>query len=133
MADLKRTDSDEAIEAAIAEVQRELMPAGNGEAARMVEMVAVALQVATPNELGMQVYMRILGELPADLLHEATKRVLERHTISKLPTPGEWRQAVADELSNRRADVNRLRHYKGKVQLAEKYYRPRHTASGNTK
>jgi hypothetical protein len=126
LSEMKRRYSDEEIDRAIVEVQRELVGAGDQEAARMVTMVAEALQVNVPGRLGMAVYLRILGQLPADLLHEATKRVLETHMFNVLPAPAKWREAVRDELEERASVVSALNRYKGKLRLAELYYPPRH-------
>jgi hypothetical protein len=125
LSEMKRRHSDEEIDRAIVEVRRELVGAGDQEAARMVTMVAEALQVNVPGRLGMAVYLRILGQLPTDLLHEGTKRVLETHTFNVLPAPAKWREAVKDELEERAAAVSALNRYKGKLRLAELYYPPR--------
>lgn len=108
--------------AALAEIEAELEPAGEKEAARAIDVVAETLAVPTPSAQGLAIYVRLLGKLPRPVLWKATERVLEAHTFKTLPTPGEWVKAAEDLMAEIRLARMRLMTYERRRQVAAMYY-----------
>lgn len=91
-------DLDEAIRAA------ELQLAGTERphVAVVLEYMGEVLQAKSPSEMALRGMIDALQDIPPDLLRLSAQRLLRRHTYRTLPLPGEFYEAVADELSERR-------------------------------
>ena len=120
--DLTPDHHDRNLILAIDEAQRALAPAGGQEAAKMVDLVAETFDVPAPKERRLEIYCRILGELPVDLLHTATKRVLQNHRYKSLPLPNDWLRQVEPDLNKRRNRVARFETARSKLDLARRLY-----------
>jgi hypothetical protein len=107
---------------AIDEARRSLEPAGGQEAAKMVDLVAETFDVPPPQDRRLEVYCRILGELPVDLLHAATKRVLQSHRYKSLPLPNDWLRQVEPDLTRRKNRLARLETAQKKLDMARRFY-----------
>lgn len=111
---------DNRIEEAITLAEDTLVPAGRDNAARALDLVVVVLSCRRPEPRTHEVYVRLLAELPADLLGQSVKAALSDCTYHKLPPPGCFLQPVRDLWDARRELLRSLRRHANRIFLARR-------------
>lgn len=105
---------EEAISAAQAEVTEALRPMSSypGSYRYMAQRLTLAANVIDadlPDEITFRQTIEVMSELPRDLFEVAVSHIEGHWTWPRFPKPGEFRQAVADDLFERQADLSTLR------------------------
>ena len=110
---------------AIEQAEARLAPSTPAAVGEMIFLVREGLDVPAPTDKGLQIFLRVLDQIPADLLPLATKRVLETHRYNTYPKPADFLLAIKPELDRRIAAANRLRYLRDRIALADKWRHPR--------
>lgn len=109
---------DSRIGEAIAMAEARLVPAGSRLAQQAVHLCVEVLSAKSLPVNVEDVYVAMLGSLPADLLAQSVRGALTGCTYHKLPPPGAFLSAVQPQLDERRALLGRLRRHASRVALA---------------
>jgi hypothetical protein len=115
--DLSFTAIDGEIDRAIRLAEAALVPAGSDVARHVVCRCLDVLAARRPEPQSMDIYVSLLGELPADLLGKAAKAALQNTTFHMLPTPGGFIVPVAAQWRERRERLDRLRRHRSRLGL----------------
>jgi hypothetical protein len=103
-------------------IEAALEPAGEKQAAVMIDVVAETLQAPVPSEAALKNYLKLLGSLPEDLLDLATHRVLAEYRYAGFPKPADWLERVKPELEQRRNALMAALVYQQRRKVAVLYY-----------
>lgn len=85
-------------------------------------IVREVLNVEAPSEKALQIYLRLLIAVPADLLPLATKRLLEVYRYNNFPKPADFLTAVKAEMTERQRILGRVLLLKTRLEVAVKFY-----------
>jgi hypothetical protein len=111
---------DDDLEAAIAEAEAALAPAGRQAAFDGVRFAAKILGLKHVANDVLSGYAAILGEIPAGLLSVALRDGLAEQTYHVLPAPGLFVSQVRSEWDTRKHHLSLLKRHRERVRLASR-------------
>lgn len=108
---------DALIDDAIAAVESMLAPCSERAVITALALVGETLNQPVPADRVLDIYQRILGKLPPDLLRLAIERLLMEYCWPRFPAPADFYKQVDAEMKDREYLLSKLRHHKKRIQL----------------
>jgi hypothetical protein len=89
------TEEDRSLIKAVYHTEVERLKGGApDQIGKQLAIVREVLNVEGPGEQAARVYLRLLQQVPADLLGTMTRRVLETHRYNSFPKPADFLEAI---------------------------------------
>lgn len=110
------------IEELARQLEAALTPSQEQDVLAAIRMVAVALDVVPPSKQQLKIYLKILLEMPKEVLVATAERIIREYKYPGFPRPSEWsmRGDPAMELISKAKVMMRI--YPHRRKMAERKY-----------